>query len=411
MKKYIGLFVHKIVFYNYTIFKIFFISIPLTPIILLSVYYKTDVFYFILITICILLLFYFIYKIWSDKNLKSNFYYLKYINSSKETYQLLKEEEKVNFYDTIIKAIIEKDLVITFVKKQEFNKAQINFISEINSIKNKENILSEIGFERFNDTIESYKGKEWIRDIFLYKREYRKGVNIILSKLSNYPNKEKTNDLINVLINNINLSENGITLATEKEFKNEIDNVLYNQNLKNHKTIVSVNNHNETKILIHNRKEKYIYNEKNTQNTYKTKVKINNRKEEHLGKKTISKSLTKKQEEHSIKILKKWFKDLTDKEALILLNLETSKTLFLKGDFKPYSYFLSILENKDYYTSRQIEDFLDSKQLRSWKSKEALSKFNHRTYKKNLEDAKYIIKSLRSIKQEEDLIELQKLLK
>ncbi|CAL2080305.1 hypothetical protein TD3509T_190029 [Tenacibaculum dicentrarchi] len=409
MKKYISLFVHKIVFYNYTIFKIFFISIPLIPIILLSIYCKTDVFYFLLITAYTLLLLFFIYKIRSNKNLKYNFYYLKYINLSKETYQLLREDEKVNFYDTIIKAIIEKDLLLIFFKKQEFNKSQTSFISEINSIKIKENILSEISFERFNNTIETYKGKEWIRDIFLYKRKYRKGVDIILSKLSNHPNTEKTSDLIRVLINNLNLSENGITLEPEKDFKNEIDYVLDNQNPESHKTIVSVNNHNETKILIHNRKEKHIYNEKNTQNTYNTK--IYNHIEEPIGKQTISKSLTKKQKEHSIKILKNWFKDLTDKEALILLNLETSKILFLKGDFTPYSYFLSILEKKGHYTSTQIEDFLDSEQLKSWKTKKPLNKLNHRTYKKNLEDAEYIIKSLRSKKQEKDLIELQKLLK
>ncbi len=114
MKKYISLFVHKIVFYNYTIFKIFFISIPLIPIILLSIYCKTDVFYFLLITAYTLLLLFFIYKIRSNKNLKYNFYYLKYINLSKETYQLLREDEKVNFYDTIIKAIIEKDLLLIF---------------------------------------------------------------------------------------------------------------------------------------------------------------------------------------------------------------------------------------------------------------------------------------------------------
>lgn len=185
-------------------------------------YYKTLTIIFFIASIV-----FFIYLTKNKNKIYENHEYIKYINSSKGAFNLYSIMEKELFYKTILDAIKEKDLTTTLFKKQKLNKAQVLFLSEVDSIKTKNNILSEIDFERFNNTIDSYEGKEWIRNIFSYKKGFRDGITIILSKLSSHPNTNKTSDLIRVLINNLNLSKNGISL-NPKELKVDIDNILEN---------------------------------------------------------------------------------------------------------------------------------------------------------------------------------------
>lgn len=190
------------------------------------IYFNTQNHYLTLLFFVTSVFFFFILTKKKNK-IYENHSYIKYINSSKGAYNLFSTNEKQLFHKTIINAIKEKDLITTFYKKQKLNKAQAIFLSEIDSINTKRSILSEIDFERFNNAIKSYKGKEWIRNIFSYKKGFRDGTTIILSKLSNHPSTNDINGLIRILINNLNLSKEGITL-NPKELKIEVDNILEN---------------------------------------------------------------------------------------------------------------------------------------------------------------------------------------
>jgi hypothetical protein len=217
----------------------------------LIIYFSTKNHYLTLLFFAISI-FIFLFLTKKKNKIYENHSYIKYINSSKVAYNLYSTNEKHLFYKTIINAIREKDLITTLSKKQKLNKAQTIFLSEIDSIKTKKSVLSEIDFERFNNTIKSYRGKEWIRNIFSYKKGFRDGTTIILSKLSNHPNTNNINGLIRVLVNNLNLSEDGITL-NPKELKIEVDNILENS--------YEFDSNKENKILNFTELEKNFYSE------------------------------------------------------------------------------------------------------------------------------------------------------
>ncbi len=238
MKKLFELFLHKTVFFNSKTFILSIIAVPFIPLILLAIDFEldrfnNDIFYrgIYLTSIIILLIFFpfFIKIIRNAKKDSKNFGYIKYISCSVDTFKLFKKTDQIKFYNTIIIAIREKDLKYSQSRSNKYNPSQNDFLKTINTENFKEKILYELDFERFQDIINSYKRKEWIRQIFWYKYKFREGAKIILQKLTNHPDNVDVDVLTEVFINNLNLTESGVNL-NPKELKTDIDLVLNNKN-------------------------------------------------------------------------------------------------------------------------------------------------------------------------------------
>lgn len=360
MKTYLELFIQKTIFNSKITFYLFFVFPPIIPIIVIikdfeiikfnnTTHYKHATFTLIVLSVILISLIIKNYKN-TPKKVK-NFEYMKYINCSAKAFKFFNEYEKEQFYKTILSSIKEKDLSYpsNSLFRGKYTHSQTQFLKEINAEKYKDEILYELNFERFENEINGHKGKNWIRDIFSYKKAFHSAIRIVLGKISNSQNLENINLIKKAISNNINPSENRVEL-NYRCLKVDIDNIF----LEKSKGLTETN-----------------YPSKKNIKTFESSLKI----------------LTIKHKEQLTLFLTDFFKNAKKQDIHYLLDLDLSSiysTLYLKKCVKTFSFFLYKLYEEGYYNKSQLKLIYESDKIKSVSD----SKINKATFSKHFYDFK-----------------------
>lgn len=116
-----------------------------------------------------------------------DFNVVKYFDCSMSLYEALGETEKRTFYKYLIKSIKEKDMGFDsyMCAFETYPKIKRMLIQDLSSKKFKNQLLSELTFERLNCEIKNQKKKSlWIRSFFSYKIAMDRALAIAMENAS-----------------------------------------------------------------------------------------------------------------------------------------------------------------------------------------------------------------------------------